>query len=171
MSDRGHAAAHNGVGAVMGSKRLKAIVVGRGKAAAPIADRVRFTGRMPRAAALSLLSRCDAIYLGLHPHRLYERYGTSLNKLYDGMLCGRPILANYTSANDPIAEAACGIVTPAGDVEAIASAICTLVGMPQSERDAMGERGRSFVRSHHDHRVLADRMLASIASAKGRTGS
>ena len=140
-------------------------------AAAPIGDRVRFTGRMPRAAVLSLLSRCDAIYLGLHPHRLYERYGTSLNKLYDGMLCGRPILANYTSANDPIAEAACGIVTPAGDVEAIASAIRTLVEMPRSERDAMGELGRSFVGSHHDHRVLADRMLASIAAAKGRIGS
>ena len=141
------------------------------QSAAPIADRVRFTGRLPRTAALSLLSRCDAIYLGLHPHALYERYGTSLNKLYDGMLCGRPIVANYTSANDPVAEAGCGITTPAGDVEAIASAIRTLAGMREEARDEMGERGRSFVRSHHDHRVLAERMLESIAAAKGRIGS
>ena len=47
LSDRGHAAAHNGVGAVMGSKRLKAIVAMRGKAAAPVADR----------AALARISR------------------------------------------------------------------------------------------------------------------
>ncbi len=131
----------------------------------------RFTGRLSRGAALQLLSGCDAIFVGLHAHALFERYGISMNKLYDGMLCGRPILANYTSANDPIADAACGLVTPAGDVEAIASAIRMLVEMSQSERDAMGERGRSFVRSSHDHRVLADRMLASIAAAKGRIGS
>ncbi len=34
--DGGHVVAHNGMGAVMGSKRLKAIVVARGKAEFPI---------------------------------------------------------------------------------------------------------------------------------------
>jgi aldehyde:ferredoxin oxidoreductase len=37
-ADMGHVAAHNGVGAVMGSKRLKAIVVSRGKSAVPLKD-------------------------------------------------------------------------------------------------------------------------------------
>jgi aldehyde:ferredoxin oxidoreductase len=36
--DRGHVAGHNGAGAVMGSKRLKAIVAERGKSKFPIAD-------------------------------------------------------------------------------------------------------------------------------------
>ena len=35
----GHMAAHNGVGAVMGSKKLKAIVVDRGKDAVPLKDK------------------------------------------------------------------------------------------------------------------------------------
>jgi aldehyde:ferredoxin oxidoreductase len=35
--DQGHIAAHNGVGAVMGSKRLKCIAVARGKQAVPVA--------------------------------------------------------------------------------------------------------------------------------------
>lgn len=38
MGDKGHAAAHNGVGAVMGSKRLKAIVVDRGTKGVEVAD-------------------------------------------------------------------------------------------------------------------------------------
>ncbi|MBI4330144.1 MAG: hypothetical protein HY673_02540 [Chloroflexi bacterium] len=37
--DLGHIAAHNGVGAVMGSKKLKAIIVDRGKRTVPLQDR------------------------------------------------------------------------------------------------------------------------------------
>lgn len=37
--DMGHIASHNGVGAVMGSKKLKAIAVARGKNAVPLKDR------------------------------------------------------------------------------------------------------------------------------------
>jgi aldehyde:ferredoxin oxidoreductase len=39
LGDKGHAAAHNGSGAVMGSKKLKAIAVARGKVAVPLFDR------------------------------------------------------------------------------------------------------------------------------------
>lgn len=41
--DIGHVAAHNGVGAVMGSKKLKAIVADRGRAAIPLKDKEGFT--------------------------------------------------------------------------------------------------------------------------------
>lgn len=39
FSDLGHIAAHNGVGAVMGSKKIKAIVTERGKTSVPLYDR------------------------------------------------------------------------------------------------------------------------------------
>lgn len=38
IGDKGHAAAHNGAGAVLGSKRLKAIAVARGKVGVPLYD-------------------------------------------------------------------------------------------------------------------------------------
>src|SRR3990172_3009423 len=41
--DEGHVAAHNGVGAVMGSKRLKAVAAARGRTTVPVADRERFS--------------------------------------------------------------------------------------------------------------------------------
>lgn len=43
VGDEGHVAAHNGVGAVMGSKRLKAVAVARGRASVPIKDKERFS--------------------------------------------------------------------------------------------------------------------------------
>jgi len=41
VSDRGHIAGHNGIGAVMGSKKLKAIAVKRGRQAIPLHDSQR----------------------------------------------------------------------------------------------------------------------------------
>ena len=38
VADGGHIAAHNGIGAVMGSKKLKAIIVDRGKSIIPLND-------------------------------------------------------------------------------------------------------------------------------------
>jgi aldehyde:ferredoxin oxidoreductase len=43
VGDHGHVAGHNGVGAVMGSKKLKAIAVQRGHAEVPIFDPERFS--------------------------------------------------------------------------------------------------------------------------------
>jgi len=43
VGDKGHVAAHNGVGAVMGSKRLKAVAAARGSASVPVADKARFS--------------------------------------------------------------------------------------------------------------------------------
>lgn len=42
-SDDGHVAGHNGTGAVMGSKRLKAIVAARGKSNVPVSDRSKLS--------------------------------------------------------------------------------------------------------------------------------
>ena len=43
QSDRGHIAAHNGLGAVMGSKKLKAIAVEKGKNKVKVKDRKKLT--------------------------------------------------------------------------------------------------------------------------------
>ncbi len=41
VGDRGHVAAHNGVGAVLGAKKLKAIVATRGRGSVPVKDKQR----------------------------------------------------------------------------------------------------------------------------------
>lgn len=43
VGDRGHVVAHNGVGAVLGSKRLKAIAVTRGRGKVAVKDKMRFS--------------------------------------------------------------------------------------------------------------------------------
>lgn len=67
VGDRGHVAAHNGVGAVMGSKRLKAVVVERGRGTARVADRKR----------VSELSKEMVSQVKQEPPFVYE-WGTSM---------------------------------------------------------------------------------------------
>jgi aldehyde:ferredoxin oxidoreductase len=43
VGDRGHVAAHNGVGAVMGSKKIKAVVAARGNRVIPVNDKERLS--------------------------------------------------------------------------------------------------------------------------------
>lgn len=127
---------------------------------------MRFTGRVKRTEAIALLRACSATFVGLKGHPLFEAYGISMNKIYDGMLCGRPMLASYTSANDPVADAGCGLSVRADDVKGLVDAIGRMVALGEAERDAMGRRGRDFVIAHHEHRTLAARMAEAIGRAR-----
>lgn len=113
-----------------------------------------FLPRAPRHEAICFLKQCDAIYLGLRDDPLYK-FGIGMNKIFDAMLCARPVLASYTACNDPIGDAACGITLPAEDAPALTAAINTLRSMSIDERDAMGANGGTYVRRHHDYRQLA----------------
>ena len=80
MGDKGHAAAHNGVGAVMGSKRLKAVAIARGRNAVPVKDRQRLT-----EVARAIIEPVIAAEGGVH---------------YFGTLNG--VQSNYARGNLPI---------------------------------------------------------------------
>ncbi len=92
VGDHGHVAAHSGLGAVMGSKKLKAIAIERGKAKVPLAD----PQRLSRVAG-ELLESAMKIDPNLAP------YGTSW--AYDLMEKGGVLpVKNYTTSIFPQAE-------------------------------------------------------------------
>jgi aldehyde:ferredoxin oxidoreductase len=85
--DRGHVAAHNGIGAVMGSKRLKAIAVARGNYTVRVSD--------PEALATSGKAMFDGMMQNTHGRLIYQ-WGTAghMGMIYAaGMLPVR----NYTT--------------------------------------------------------------------------
>jgi glycosyltransferase involved in cell wall biosynthesis len=126
---------------------------------------VRFFGRVPRAAALAALSRCDALWIGL-AHRPLYRFGIGMNKIFDAMLTGRPVVASYTAGNDPIAEAGCGFTVAAEDPAALADALRRMAALGVADRDALGRRGGEFVRREHDYAAIAERFVETIREAQ-----
>ncbi len=116
----------------------------------------------------SILPLADCLYIGALPLEVY-RYGVGMNKLYDYMYSGRPIICAMNVPHNPVESARCGIVTPDNAPEEITAAIGKLKAMSPAERDAMGARGRAYVLEHHLYGVLAQRFLDAVAPPAGET--
>ncbi|MBN2333539.1 MAG: glycosyltransferase family 4 protein [Deltaproteobacteria bacterium] len=101
------------------------------------------------------LCQADAFILTLKKSDLY-RFGMSLNKLYDYLAMGRPIIFGGQTPHNPVAETGAGFVVPAEDAQAMANAIVKLASLSGDERWAMGQLGRKYIEKNHDISHLGD---------------
>lgn len=122
-------------------------------------ENLTFAPKVPKQMVQAVLSRCDLLYFSVHVSEVW-RYGQSLNKVIDYMLSGKPVVASYTGFPSMINEAGCGTYVPAGDVAALSEEILRYVSMQESERDAMGARGRTWILEHRSYAALAQNYLA-----------
>lgn len=131
-----------------------------------VADRglenVIFLPAVPKPSIPDLLKSMDALYIGLKRGPLF-RFGISPNKLMDYMMAAKPIIHAIDAGNDMVRESGCGISVPPENPDAVAAAVESLMALPQREREAMGCRGREYVTSRHDYKVLAERILEAVA--------
>lgn len=125
-------------------------------------DNVTMLPPIPKRAVPTLLREVDIGFIGWKKRGLY-RFGISPNKLMDYMMAGKVIVHAVEAANDPVAEAGCGITVPPGDALAVHRAILQMAELPVEERRAMGLRGKQYVLSKHTYQVLAKQFLEVIA--------
>lgn len=131
-------------------------------------DNVVFQPPVPKTAIPGLAAEADAFVVNLIDLPIY-RYGISLNKLFDYLAAGRPVVFAGTSVNNPVAEAKAGISVPPGDPDALADAIARMAALPHSERIEMGRNAYDYVKAHHDFRVLARRLAGCLDAAVSGT--
>jgi glycosyltransferase involved in cell wall biosynthesis len=128
------------------------------------ATNVRFHDPVPKRKIYEILATADACVLALKDSALY-RHGFSLNKLWDYMAAGRPIVFSADTTQNDVELARCGMTVPAEDPQAMAGAFRALAGFSAAERDEMGRRGRRHVEEHHDVQGLADRLEGVLRDA------
>ncbi len=125
-------------------------------------ENVLLVDRVPRADLGELLALADGGYVGLLPSPLYD-HGISLNKIFDYMGAGLPILENAGAANSPTRDANCGVVSDPkvpGDLQRALRDFCA---SSQDQRDTWAANGRRYVADFLSQRRLARSMLDSIA--------
>lgn len=125
---------------------------------------VHFIDPLPRHCMPALLGAFDLAYLGWRRNPLY-RHGISPNKLGDYMMAARAVVHAVDAANDPVADAGCGISVAPEDPAALAAAIRCLAAMPALSRQELGARGAAYARRHLDYTVLAQRFLDACIHA------
>ena len=123
-----------------------------------------FLDGVDRGQLAPLLARADACYLGAKDSPLYQ-YGIGMNKLYDYMQAARPVLCGVKTPQNPVELAGCGLVIPPEDPAAIAQGVERLRALPREEREAMGRRGKAYLRQHHQYARLAERYLETLEEA------
>jgi glycosyltransferase involved in cell wall biosynthesis len=103
----------------------------------------------------AVLAEFDVCYVGFRKARLYD-YGSSLNKLPEYLMSGRPIIYSIDSPFKPVTDANAGITVPAEDHKAIAEAIITLQAMSPEQRKQLGENGKRYAEQNLDYAKLAE---------------
>ena len=105
------------------------------------------------------MKKADALYIGAAHSSLY-RFGVSMNKLYDYMMSGKPVLNGVVASNNEVEEARCGLSFDSSKPEEIARAVSEIKNMTTEDRNVLGEKGHQWVTEHCDYSKLAEQFLA-----------
>jgi glycosyltransferase involved in cell wall biosynthesis len=73
----------------------------------------------------------------------------------EALALGRPVIATHVAAIPEILDDGCGWLVPAGDVEALSSAMVKALRADTSDLSEMGRIGRRRVEERHDIRNSA----------------
>ena len=124
-------------------------------------ENVHFLPPVPKNQVPSILSEADALYIGAEHSSLY-RFGVSMNKMYDYMMSGKPVLNGVVASNNEVEEAQCGLSFDSSKPEEIAHAVERIKQLPEEALKEMGRRGSEWVKENCDYTKLAKRFLDFI---------
>lgn len=150
------------------------VLAGRGPEKAHLEKRVReegikntvFLDAVEKSSIPELLSYFDCLYVGAKKSPLY-RFGVCMNKLFDSMMSGKPILYAVDAPNNYIEEYGCGITVEAENADALMNGIKKMKEMSEEERFRMGQNGRNVVLKKFTYTKLAEE-FASVFEEKKR---
>lgn len=123
--------------------------------------RVSFEEAVSKEKISAIAAEADAFVVTLLNLPLY-RFGISLNKIFDYLAAGRPIVFGGSSVNNPIDEASAGLSVPPGNPRLLAVAMKSVASLPFEERARLGSNARSYVGSNHNYHSLAARLAGLL---------
>lgn len=121
-------------------------------------DAYSFLPPIPKRAIPSLLKKFDACYVGAIKNTMFK-FGIGMNKLFDSMMSGKPLLYAVAAPNDFAVEYNCGISVAAENVDALCDGIKKLMALDKKELEYMGNNGHRAVLEHYNYSVLSDQFL------------
>ena len=124
-------------------------------------ENVTFFPPVPKLSIPNLVQYFDCCYVGAKNSSLY-RFGVSMNKIYDCMMSGKPLLYAVNAPNNYAEKYHCGKTVIPGNVDSIEKGIQILTNMSKEERTHMGNNGKSAVLKYFEYSVLAKHFIEGI---------
>ena len=116
---------------------------------------VYFLPKVPKKAVPSLVGWFDCTYVGAKNSTLY-RFGLCMNKIFDSMMAGCPILCAISTPDDIVTRNGAGVMVPSDAPEAIDAAVAVWEALPPEELRKMGESGHRAAVEHYTYKKLAE---------------
>ena len=150
--------------AIAGLDDIRLTIAGTGLAEDMIKDystklqNVQYIGQIPYADVITNSFNADLLFAFYDPVIPNHKYA-SPNKLFEAMMCAKPIIVNEgTAASNIVAEEKCGLIVPYGDTNAIKEAILRLKNNPELCRE-LGENGRKAYENRYSWDIMRSRLI------------
>ena len=148
--------------------RVKFLIWGDGDEREKLERRVRdegignveFKGKVEKKYVPSIVSRADLNFAHDDPSPIF-RFGVSVNKMFDYLAAGKPILTDFPSPYNPSVQRGAGVCIDAPTVENVARGIEAMTSLPREEHTRMCANARRAAEDY-DFKHLAAK-LAAIA--------
>ncbi|PKL62604.1 MAG: glycosyltransferase WbuB [Methanomicrobiales archaeon HGW-Methanomicrobiales-2] len=119
---------------------------------------VMYIGTIPYDRVIQKTLQSDMLFALYDPDVPNNRYA-SPNKLFEAMMCGKPILvSDGTAMADIVREENCGLVVSYGDINAVKRAILMLKNDP-TLCGRLGENGRKAYETKYNWEIMEKRLL------------
>jgi glycosyltransferase involved in cell wall biosynthesis len=122
-------------------------------------EKTQYIGWIPTYDELiSKTSQADILFRFSDPDHPKTKF-ESPNKLFEAMMCGKPIIvSDQSSMANIVRQEECGFVVPYGDIDAIKRAILTLKNDPVLCK-RLGENGRKAYETKYNWKIMEERLL------------
>ncbi|NLA70352.1 MAG: glycosyltransferase family 4 protein [Clostridiales bacterium] len=121
-------------------------------------ENITFLDSIPKTAIPTLCENFDCIFMGAIESPLY-RFGLCLNKMFDAMRAGKPILCAITTPGTYVEEYKCGIRVDSFDIEACINAIDTIKNLNCEDLELMSNNGKIAIKNNFTYEKLAKEFI------------
>ena len=129
-------------------------------------NNVNFIGKIKYKEIIQRTIESDLLVALYNPTIPNNKYA-SPNKLFEAMMCGKPILVSEgSSMADIVRKEECGMVVPYGDIAAIRDAILKLKSDPRLAEE-MGRKGRKAYEKRYDWAIMEQKLINSYKNLLG----
>ncbi len=139
------------IGPGLDKKELQQLCVG-------YEDKFRFFDPIKKNQIPDLFNYIDASFVGSKSQKIF-RFGISMNKLFDSMMGGKPILYMVDAPNNYVKEYVCGIVVKEQTEESLIEAINKICDLSKEEQMRMGQNGHDAAMSKFNYTTLAKQFI------------
>lgn len=120
-----------------------------------------FFDPIDKKAIPSLLNITDVSYIGAKNNKMFK-YGLGMNKIYDAMMGGKPLLYAVNAPNNYVKQYNCGVSVNSEDRFDLAEGIKQLLDMPDFERTTLGSNAKKAVLQNYTYEIISSKFIDAM---------